>query len=128
MYYEQMLNRLFFHLSDYNVHDFSQQGDVAAHIANNSLAAFCNIFVYGIISRPLCPARSSNLTPCDYYLLGSFVNNPHTHTEDKLKEIIRRAVSLFSRQFVIIVCHQLSEFEAISSTTFNRRLAVQYSF
>jgi len=35
MYYGQTLNHFFFNLSDYNVHDFSQQGDAAAHIANN---------------------------------------------------------------------------------------------
>jgi len=101
-YSGETLGHFLFNLTDYNVHDFSQQGDATAHIANNSLAAVCNIFEHGIISRPLCPARSSNLTPCDYYLLQSFVNSPHT--ENELKEIIRRTVSVFSRQFVII-CH-----------------------
>jgi hypothetical protein len=49
----------------------------------------------------VCPASSSDLTPCDYYLWGSlkdsvYINNPHT--EDELVEIIRRAVSVISRQ------------------------------
>jgi hypothetical protein len=51
-------------------------------------------------------------------LLGSFVNKPHA--EDELKEIVRLAVFVFSRQFVII-CHQVSDLEAISNTSFNRR-------
>jgi hypothetical protein len=44
MCYAQVLN-FFLNLSDYNVHDFSQQSDATAHVANNSLAALCNIFL-----------------------------------------------------------------------------------
>jgi hypothetical protein len=48
MYYGQMLNPLFLNLNDYNVHDFSQQGDATAHIANNSFAALCNFFFFWV--------------------------------------------------------------------------------
>ena len=64
----------------------------------------------------MCPARSHDLTPCDYYLRESlkddYINNPLT--EDELKEIVGRAVSVFSRRFLII-CYQVSELKEVIS-------------
>jgi hypothetical protein len=57
------------------------------------------VFGDRIISRGLWPARSPDLSPCDFYLWGNlkqkvYKTNPHTIEEPK--ENIRNAVSAIS--------------------------------
>jgi hypothetical protein len=48
-----------------------QQDSATAHTADNSLMALEGVFGDRIISRGLWPARSPDLTPCDFYFWGN---------------------------------------------------------
>jgi hypothetical protein len=61
-------------------HTFSQKDGAAAHTANSSMDAFCNIFGDQIISRPVWPIHPPNAMLCNDYLLRGLEDNTHkTH-------------------------------------------------
>lgn len=47
---------------------FSSKDVARAHIAATSLLAIADVFDERIITEELWPARSPDLTPCDFYL------------------------------------------------------------
>jgi hypothetical protein len=63
--------------------------------ADDSLTVLEGVFDDRIISRGLWPARSPDLTPCDFYLRGNLKDKfyrTNAHTEEELKESILRGI------------------------------------
>lgn len=78
---------------------YFQQDSATAHTANLSLNLIAEFFEDRVISTGLWPARSPDLTVCDFYLWGNLKNkvyksNPHTLEE--LKQNIRTEINAIS--------------------------------
>jgi hypothetical protein len=76
-----------------------QHDSATAHIAHVSLEALQEVFEDHVISCGLWPPRSSDLTPCDFYLWGSLkdkVCKTNPHTVEELRNNIRREISTVS--------------------------------
>lgn len=83
-----------------------QQDGATAHTARNSMAVLREMFPGRLISRygdiPW-PARSPDLTPCDYFLWGYLKSEVYKHrprTLDALKDAIRLEVGHISQQML----------------------------
>ncbi|KAJ4433388.1 hypothetical protein ANN_15647 [Periplaneta americana] len=72
-----------------------QQDRTTAHTSSSSLRAITDIFEGRVISEGLWPARSPDLTPCDFYLWSSLkdrVYRSNPRTLDELKNNIQREI------------------------------------
>jgi hypothetical protein len=82
-----------------------QQGSATAHNAHDFLTALERVFGdWIIISHGLWPARSPDLTPCDFYLWGNlkdkiYRTNPHTEVE--LKKNVQREILNVSQEEIL---------------------------
>ena len=79
---------------------YFQQDSATAHTADQSLEFIVEIFENRIISRGLWPARSPDITACDFYLWGNLKNKVHKtnpHTLDELKQNIRTEIKLLQK-------------------------------
>ena len=113
-YIAQILRPFFSELTEEEkTFGFFQQDGATAHTANDSMNVLQSVFEDRIISRGLWPARSPDLSACDYYLWGNlkekvYVNNPRTLQE--LKDNIRNEVNLIS----------IDELQKVSQNMFTR--------
>jgi hypothetical protein len=94
-------------------HGYFMQDGATAHTATYSIIVFNEVFEDRLISRGLWPARSPDLNPYDFYLLGNlkdevYSSNPHTLVE--LKQSIRETISSI----------EVSELKLVSNSIFQR--------
>jgi hypothetical protein len=93
-YVRLILTPLFRKLTeDKKTYGYFMQDNTTAHTANHSMNEINQVFGDCVVSRGLWPPRSPDLNLCDFYLWGKlkdkvYVNNPHTHTLDELKDNI----------------------------------------
>lgn len=76
-------------------HGYFQQDGATAHTARASLEFLREFYDDRLVSQGLWPARSPDLTPCDYFLFGHIKNNVfknRLHTIDELQEAIEREI------------------------------------
>ena len=66
---------------------YFQQDSATAHTADQSLDFIAEIFENRIISRGLWPARSPDLTACDFYLWGNLKNKVYKTNPPHIRRI-----------------------------------------
>jgi hypothetical protein len=91
---------------------FMQDG-ATGHTGNYSINVLNEVFEDRLISGGLWPARSPDLNPCDFYLLGNLkdkVYSNNLHTLDELKQSNRETVT----------CIEASELKLVSNSIFKR--------
>jgi hypothetical protein len=72
-YVQVILEQLFPELiKEESLCDWFQQDSTTAHTACMSMHVLSDVFMDRIISSGIWPARSPNLNPCDFFLLGLF--------------------------------------------------------
>ncbi|XP_033608191.1 uncharacterized protein LOC111866527 isoform X2 [Cryptotermes secundus] len=94
-----------------------QQDGATCHTSNEAMQFLCEFFRDRPISKGLCPPRSSNLSPADFFPLGylkGIVYKNNQHTLDDLKKNTMTAINSISLQVLHKVASNMTQPEKLS--------------